>query len=51
MSHPNEALLRAKYDGRRFEEVGVHVFELRDGKIAEAWFHDEDQAAYDAFWS
>ena len=37
--------------GQRFEELGVHVFELREGKIAEAWFHYEDQAAYDAFWS
>jgi len=36
---------------RAFEELGVHVFEIRGGKIAEAWFHYEDQAAYDEFWS
>ena len=41
----------ATRDGRTFEELGVHVFEIRDGKIAEAWFHYEDQTAYDEFWS
>ena len=41
---------RARRDDRTFEERGVHVFTLSDGLITEAWFHYEDQAAYDEFW-
>jgi ketosteroid isomerase-like protein len=29
----------------------VHLFRITDGRIAEVWFHNWDQAAVDAFWS
>jgi hypothetical protein len=38
--------------GRRLENHPVvHVFHVRDGKLAELWVHPEDQYAVDEFWS
>ncbi|MGK2949099.1 MAG: nuclear transport factor 2 family protein [Acidimicrobiales bacterium] len=42
--------------GRRSDRVElenrtVHLFRIDEGRIVEAWFHNWDQAAVDAFWS
>jgi ketosteroid isomerase-like protein len=42
---------RAERDGQTFEWKSVSVYHMRDGKIAEAWTHNDDQYAVDAFWS
>ncbi len=42
---------RAERDGKTFEWKSVSVYHMRDGKIAEAWTHNDDQYAVDEFWS
>lgn len=46
-------LLRAtgERQGRRLDVPVVHVFHLRDGKLAELWIHPLDQYAIDEFWA
>jgi hypothetical protein len=29
----------------------VHLLRIRDGRVAEAWFHNRDDAAVSAFWA
>jgi len=29
----------------------LHLYRVADGRVAEIWFHNRDQAAVDAFWS
>ena len=29
----------------------LHLYRIEDGRVAEIWFHNRDQAAVDAFWS
>ena len=38
-------------DGRRLSAHTALVFHMRDGKVAECWEHQEDQAAFDEFVS
>ena len=39
-------------DGRPpLENNLAHVIHMRDGRMAESWFHTRDQYAVDAFWS
>ena len=47
------ALVRgtASRDGRELAQNAVHVMHVRDGKVAEFWSMQEDQAEADAFWS
>ena len=33
------------------DNVTLHLYRVEDGRIAEIWFHNRDQAAVDAFWS
>ena len=42
---------RAERDGRTLEWKSVSVYHMRDGMIAEAWTHNDDQYAIDEFWS
>ena len=37
-------------DGQQQEYRTVHVYEIRDGKLAACWEHPRDQAAFDAAW-
>jgi ketosteroid isomerase-like protein len=36
--------------GQQQEYHTVHVYEIRDGKLAACWEHPRDQAAFDAAW-
>jgi ketosteroid isomerase-like protein len=36
--------------GQQHEYHTVHVYEIRDGKLAACWEHPRDQAAFDAAW-
>lgn len=47
------ALVRAtaQRNGKSLDDRGVHVVHLRDGKIAESWFHVMDQYAADEFFA
>ena len=36
--------------GQQKEYRTVHVYEIRDGKLATCWEHPRDQAAFDAAW-
>jgi ketosteroid isomerase-like protein len=39
-------------DGRApLENNLAHVIHMRDGRMAESWFHTRDQYAVDAFWA
>ena len=39
-------------DGRPpLENHLAHVIHMRDGRMAESWFHTRDQYAVDAFWA
>ncbi len=39
-------------DGRgSLENNLAHVIRMRDGQIAESWFHTRDQYSVDAFWA
>ena len=42
---------KAERDGRSLEWKSVSVYHMKDGQIAEAWDHNEDQHAVDEFWS
>jgi hypothetical protein len=37
--------------GQRQEYHTVHVYEIRDGKLAACWEHPRDQAAFNAAWT
>lgn len=41
----------AQREGRRLNSEGVGVFHIKGGKVTEAWFTSQDQAAADEFWS
>ena len=43
--------LRGERDGNRTEWRTAGMYHMRDGRIAEAWGFNEDQAAVDQFWS
>ena len=45
------ATARAERPGRQLEASVVHVFHVRDGKVAEAWTHHDDLYSLDEFWS
>ncbi len=45
------AVTRAERAGRKLEFNVVHVFNIRDGKVAEAWTHHADLYAVDEFWA
>ncbi|GAA1861609.1 hypothetical protein GCM10009836_47240 [Pseudonocardia ailaonensis] len=34
-----------------FDNFSVHLLRIVDGRVAEAWFHNRDQAHVDAFWA
>jgi ketosteroid isomerase-like protein len=38
-------------EGREVNVPVVHVFHVRDGKLAELWIHPLDQYAIDEFWA
>jgi ketosteroid isomerase-like protein len=42
---------RFERDGRAVDLNRVFVYHIRDGKLAEGWFYDEDQRTVDEFWS
>jgi ketosteroid isomerase-like protein len=42
---------QAERDGKTLEWKSVSVYHMRDGKIVEAWTHNDDQEAVDQFWS
>jgi ketosteroid isomerase-like protein len=33
------------------DNMTVHLLRIRDGRVAEAWFHNRDDAAVSAFWA
>jgi ketosteroid isomerase-like protein len=41
---------RGEREGKSIDDRGVHVLELRDGKVVEFWGYPEDQYAVDEFW-
>jgi ketosteroid isomerase-like protein len=47
------ALVRttAERNGKRLDDPGVHVVHIRNGKLAESWFHAMDQYAVDEFFA
>lgn len=46
------ATYRAQRPGRRaLENNLVHLIRLRDGRLAESWFHSRNQYDVDAFWA
>jgi uncharacterized protein len=45
------ATARAERAGRQLEASVVHVFQIRDGKVAEAWTYHADLYSLDEFWS
>lgn len=45
------ATARAERADRQLEASVVHVFHVRDGKVAEAWTHHADLYSVDEFWS
>jgi ketosteroid isomerase-like protein len=42
---------RAERPGRQLEVSVVHVFEVRDGQVTQAWTHHADLYAFDEFWA
>ena len=42
---------KAERDGRTLEWKSVSVYHMRNGRIAEAWTHNDDQYAIDEFWA
>ena len=36
--------------GQLHEYLTVHVYDIRDGKLAACWEHPRDQSAFDAAW-
>ena len=45
------ATATAEREGKTFRDNGVLVFNLKDGKVTEAWLHPGDQYAADEFFS
>jgi ketosteroid isomerase-like protein len=47
------ALVRttAERNGKTLDDAGVHVVHIRDGKLAESWFHAMDQYTVDEFFA
>ena len=45
------ATARAERPGRQLEASVVHVFQISDGKVTEAWTHHGDLYAFDEFWT
>src|SRR6266496_3675082 len=45
------ATATAEREGKTFRNNGVLVFNLKDGKVTEAWLHPGDQYAADDFFS
>jgi ketosteroid isomerase-like protein len=47
------ALVRttAERNGKRLDDSGVHVVHIRDGRLAESWFHVMDQYRVDEFFA
>jgi uncharacterized protein len=43
--------ITAERGGKNLDDRGVHVCHLRDGKIAESWYHVMDQYTVDEFWA
>ncbi len=41
---------QAERDGATVDLPRVHVWHVRNGKLAEVWIHPEDQYAFDAYW-
>lgn len=41
---------RAERDGQMVAMPRVHVWHVRNGKLAEGWVHPVDQYSYDSFW-
>ncbi len=41
---------QAKRDGATVDLPRVHVWHVRNGKLAEVWIHPADQYAFDAYW-
>ena len=44
-------LNKAERDGKTLEWKSVSVYHMKDGRITEAWDHNDDQHAVDEFWS
>jgi ketosteroid isomerase-like protein len=38
-------------EGRVLDDITVHIVHVVAGRITEAWFFPQDQAASDAFWA
>jgi len=45
------ATATAEREGKTFRDNGVLVFNLKEGKVTEAWLHPGDQYAADEFLS
>jgi uncharacterized protein len=43
--------VRAQRGDARLDNPTVHLMRIEDGRVAEFWFHNRDQAHVDAFWS
>ena len=41
---------QAKRDGRVVDLPRVHVWHVREGKLAQLWLHPIDQVAFDDYW-
>ena len=41
---------RAEREGRVVQLPRVHVWHVRDGRLAELWVHPADQYEFDAYW-
>ena len=41
----------ARPDRAVLQNPTLHLYRVADGRVAEIWFHNRDQAAVDAFWS
>ncbi|TCK20825.1 nuclear transport factor 2 family protein [Pseudonocardia endophytica] len=52
-SHHAAAYVRVRADrgDARLDNLTVHLMRIEDGRVAEFWFHNRDQAHVDAFWS
>jgi ketosteroid isomerase-like protein len=37
-------------DGKRLDDIQVHLFRLKDGKVKEIWQYTGDSAAVENFW-
>ncbi len=37
-------------DRADLDNLTLHLYRIEDGRVAEIWFHNRDQAAVDAFW-